>query len=98
MSSNATSSGLKSADAAICLIPAAVTALTLVSDGTNACSVVVYDDTASATGTVLAKAVLAAGEGTVHLHWDAPVQGSHGLYADVTGTGAGYIVYFLQGG
>lgn len=97
--SNSTSSGLQTADAAICAIPAALTALTLISDGTNTCSVIIYDNATTASGTVLAKALLVgAAEGTAHLHFDAPVQASHGLYADVTGTGAGYIVYFQQGG
>lgn len=88
------SSGLKTADAVIQTGRNRINAITLIADGTNAASVVVYDNPSAASGLVLAKVTALAGEGTVHVIFENPVVAENGLYADVTGTGAGYIVYF----
>lgn len=87
------SSGLKTSDAAIASGKNRINAVTLITDGTNTASVVVYDE-ASATGTVLAKVTAAGAQNTVHITFENPVKCEIGLYADVTGTGAGYIVYY----
>lgn len=87
------SSGLQSADALIYTGRNRINAITVLTDGTNAATLVVYDAT-SATGTVVAKAVVAGASLTGHFIFENPVLCENGIYADVTGIGAGYIVYF----
>ena len=90
------SSGLKTSDAIIATGVNRVNAVTLHSDGTNACSVVLYDNASAASGIVLAKVSIGAAslKTTEEVVFTNPVRASNGIYADVTGTGAGYIVYF----
>lgn len=88
------SSGLNTTDAAIASGRNRINAVTLIADGTNAASVIVYDNASSASGTVLSKVTAVAGQGTVHVIFENPVIAENGVFADVTGTGAGYIVYF----
>jgi hypothetical protein len=98
MSCPANTSGLKSADAAIMARPGKLRGLQVLADGTNAATVVLYDNASAASGTVLAKVVVDA-----TLTTDAasiPEDGivcANGIYADVTGTGAEYIVYYELG-
>lgn len=89
------SSGLKTADAQIATGVNRVNSVELFSDGTNACSVVLYDNTA-ASGTVLAKVTIGAAslKTTEQVVFMNPVRAENGIYADVTGTGAGYIVHY----
>ena len=90
------SSGLKSADAAIAAGRNRVNAITLLSDGTNACSVILYDNATAASGTEVGKVSIGAAslKKTEHVVFENPVICELGIYADVTGTGAEYIVYF----
>jgi len=90
------SSGLKTADAVIATGRNRVNAITLFSDGTNACSVLVYDNASAASGTEVGKVSIGAAslKTTEHVIFENPVTCENGIYADVTGTGAGYIVYF----
>ena len=88
------SSGLKAADAVIATGRNRLNAVTLIGDGTNASSVILYDNPSAASGTVLAKVTSGATQGMVHMLFDNPVVAETGIYADVTGTGAGYVVYF----
>lgn len=98
MSCPATSSGLKSADAEILVGPGKLRGVQLLGDGTNAASVIIYDNKSAASGTVLAKISLDAGLTEASpLIPDAGIWAQNGLYADVTGTGAEYIVYFDKG-
>lgn len=98
LTESATSSGLQNADAAIAARPARLLGLQVVGDGTNAATVVVYDNASAASGTVLAKVVVDAG--LVEAHPALPIGGvcaNKGIYVDVTGTGAEYIVYYCLG-
>lgn len=88
------SSGLQTTDAAIIAYKNRINAITLITDGTNAASVVVYDNASAASGTVAAKVTAAGAQNTVHIIFENPVLCENGIYADVTGTGAAYIVYF----
>ena len=90
------SSGLKSADAVIATGRNRVNAITLISDGTNVCDVVVYDHPSAASGTVVGKVSIGASslKKTEHVVFENPVLCEDGIYADVTGTGANYIVYY----
>ena len=87
------SSDLKSADALIFTGRNRINAVTLITDGTNAANVIVYDGVA-ASGVVAAKVTGAGAQNTVHVIFENPVVCENGIYADVTGTGANYIVYY----
>ena len=98
MSLQCQSSGLKSADAAILAVPGKVVGIQLIPDGTNACSLIIYDHASSASGTVVLKVALPASstqDNTVMLNH--PILCHSGIYADVTGTGANYIVHYSVG-
>ena len=88
------SSDLKSADGIIATGRSRVNAVTLITDGTNAANVILYDNASAASGLVLAKVSAAGAQNTVHVIFENPVITENGIYADVTGTGANYIVYF----
>lgn len=65
----------------------------LIADGTNAATVTIYDNPSAASGLVLAKLSIPAGETYVdaHLPGDGMVA-NQGLYASLSGTGAACIV------
>jgi hypothetical protein len=88
------SSDLKSADAAIAAGANRVNAVTLLTDGTNAASVILYDNATAASGKVLAKVKATGAELIKHVLFENPVYAENGIYADVTGTNAEYIVYY----
>jgi len=88
------SSGLQTADAAIQVGRNRINAITLLGDGTNAASLIVYDNASAASGTVLAKVTQLATARLTHIIVENPVICDNGIYADVTGTGAEYIIYF----
>lgn len=88
------SSGLKTADAVISAGRNRINAITLLGDGTNAASLILYDNASEASGVVLAKVTQLATARLTHILFDNPVFAENGIYADVTGTGAEYIVYY----
>lgn len=92
-----TSSGLKSADAAIYAAECKLHGLFVLTDGTNAATVVLYDNASAASGTELAKYVVPGASLSGYVHFDCPVGASKGIYADVSGTGANYIVHYAIG-
>ena len=87
------SSGLKTADAAIAVGRNRINAVTLIGGSTTS-SVILYDNATTASGTVIAKATQPTNLTTTHIIFDNPIIAENGVYADVTGTGAEYIVYF----
>lgn len=90
---SSTSSGLKTADAVIATGKNRINAVTLIG-GSTASSVILYDNASAASGTVLAKATQPTSGVTTHIIFDNPIMAHAGIYADVTGTSAEYIVYF----
>ena len=88
------SSGLKTADAVIQTGRNRINAVTLLGDGTNAASLILYDNASAASGTVLAKVTALAATRLTHILFENPVIAEDGIYADVSGTGAEYIVYY----
>jgi len=97
MPNSSQSSGLKSADAAIMAQPGKLTSLMVCADGTNAATVVLYDNASAASGTVIAKIIVDAGATQESFSVDFPIDCLNGIYADVTGTGAEYIVHYQLG-
>lgn len=97
----ATNSGRKTADAAIAARPCALKGLLLEGDGTNAASIILYDNASAASGTVICKLFLPAPTTAIDvvpksafLPFPDGVECINGIYADVTGTNAAYNVYF----
>ncbi len=87
------SSGLQTADAQIYTGRGTLQALTVITDGSNDATVTLYDNTA-ASGTVLAKLVVDGTANTGFQSWNFHCRCLNGIYADVSGTGASYIVHY----
>ncbi len=87
-------SDLKSADAAIAAGRNRLNAVTILTDGTNAATLILYDNATAASGKVLFKGIVVGANRVGHFLFENPVVAENGIYADVTGTGAEYIVYF----
>lgn len=92
------SSGLKTSDAAISAptktVGTRLWGAVVIADGTNAANVILYDNASAASGTVLLQVNVAAGgvfDGGV---LPVPITCTNGIYADVGGTNAKYIVYY----
>lgn len=91
--SSSRTSDLQTADAQIWTGKGRLNSVSIFTDGTNAASVVLYDGT-SASGKVLAKLSIAGATLQSHVNFVSPVAFEVGIFADVTGTGAGYIAYW----
>lgn len=94
-----TSSGLKTADTQILASEGRLRNLVVLTDGTNDATVVLYDtETGTATGNVLAKLIVPGAAFRGDISWESNgVNVMRGIWADVTGTGAAYLVYFNKG-
>lgn len=93
---NAISSGRNTADAAIKASAGKVWGVTLEAAAADS-YVILYDNASAASGTVLAKVMIDVSlEGSTSTkHISLPgVPASNGIYADVNGTSAAYIVYY----
>ena len=92
----AKSSGFLSADSLICDAPCVLTGVQLYSDGTNAATLILYDSQ-NADGKIVYKAAcLTNASNSDHRDWVHPIKCNDGLYADITGTNAGYIVEYID--
>lgn len=89
-----TSSGLKNADAAIVTRPCKLHGLMVGADGTNAATVIIYDNKSAASGTVLAKLVVAATQTYGNWLSEIGVEAKNGLYLDIGGTGAEVVIHY----
>jgi hypothetical protein len=87
------SSGVLNADTLIFTGRNRINALTVFTDGTNAATVDLYDNT-SAANKIAVKNVCVGANRINHIIFENPVIMENGIYADVTGTGASFIVYY----
>lgn len=94
MSMPSDSSGSITADSVVCARPAVVTSVVVIGDGTNAASVILYDNASAASGKKLVTVSVDAGLVYEQFHADGGVLAANGIYADVTGTGCEAIVHF----
>lgn len=90
------SSGLLTADGAISATSCYLTSIMVGADGTNAATVILYDNASAASGTVVAKIIVDAGATAETMTFDSPVQCNNGLYLDIGGTGAEVVVHFSK--
>ena len=92
----ATSSGEKTADAIIKGGTCWLASVIIITDGTNDAKLILYDNNSAALGTVLLEMTV---KGTDHYggrNYMWPVLAKKGVYADVNGTGASYIVEYIK--
>lgn len=87
------STGVLNADTLIFTGRNRINALTVFTDGTNAATVDIYDNT-SAANKIAVKGKCAGANLVEHFIFENPVYVENGIYADVTGTGATFIVYY----
>jgi hypothetical protein len=77
--------------------PGKLTSLQVIADGTNAATVILYDNASAASGNVLAKIIVDAGATYESMTWDAPIDALNGIYLDISGTGAECVVGYQAG-
>jgi hypothetical protein len=88
------SSGLLSADAAVSTAGGQLCGVLIVTDGSNDATVIVYNNASAASGNVLFKGKVAGAANFGGATWETTIRYNAGLYVDVTGTGAAYILYY----
>ena len=88
-------SGEKTADVAVTSSTAYITAVQVITDGTNDAKLIVYDNTA-ASGTVVTEISVVGADNYGGRVWVRPVKCSNGIYGDITGTGASFIIEFTR--
>ena len=89
------SSGEKTADAVIHNGNVYITALAVMTDGTNDARVILYNSGSSAIGKIIWEVTVAGGDNYGGRIWAFPTNCNDGIYADVNGTGASYIVEYI---
>ena len=87
------STGVLNADTLIFTGRNRINALTVLTDGTNAATVDIYDNT-SAANKIAVKGKCVGANLINHIIFENPVYVENGIYADVTGTGATFIVFY----
>jgi hypothetical protein len=98
MSNPADSSGLLAASAVVMARPGRLSGLIVLTDGTNAATVTVYDNATAASGKVLAKLIVAGASQSASLNLPSGrVTVDQGIYCSISGTGAAAIVHYELG-
>ena len=72
-----------------------ITGVLIITDGTNDARVIIYDNT-SATGTVRWEQTVAGADNYGGRDWAFPKRFENGIYVDVNGTGASYIIEYIK--
>ena len=89
-------SGEKTADAVIVAEQCWITALEVISNGTNDARVILYDNASAASGEVVWECTVVGADNYGGRVWTNPRRCDNGIYADVNGTGASYIVEYIE--
>lgn len=97
MSEPSTSSGRQTASVAIMAAPGKLRGIMAEADGTNAATIIVYDNATAASGTILAKIVVDAGLTYECLLPPGGIVANAGLYLSLSGTGAAAVVLYDRG-
>lgn len=84
----------QTADGVISSAACYLTGVQIITDGTNDAKLILYDNASAATGSVLLEMTVTGGNNYGGRNWMFPVRCVNGIYADITGTGASYIVEF----
>lgn len=88
----ATTSGRLTSSAVVAARGALLCHLMVETDGTNAATVILYDNASAASGTILAKMLVPGAAGHGEIVFDSPVEANHGIYCAISGTGAAAMV------
>ena len=91
----AKSSGEQTADAAIMAAPGYITAVYIITDGSTNAKVILYDNASAASGTVMLEMTVVASDNYGGRSWVFPAEFFNGIYVDVSGSGASYIVEYI---
>jgi hypothetical protein len=86
-------SGIKTASAIICTESALFYGVEIITDGTNAATIIVYNSQ-DATGPVLFKGTVPGSSNFGGSTYETPVRAGAGIYVAISGTGASCVVYF----
>ena len=89
-------SGEKTVDAIIKSGLCWITAIEVITDGTNDARVILYDNASAASGEVIWESTIAGGDNFGGKNWIFPRKCNHGIYADINGSGASYIVEYSE--
>lgn len=81
---------------AVSKIGCVLTGILVITNGTNAATVILYDNASAASGSVLAEFVVAGADRYGGRDWCNPVHCINGIYAAVSGIGASYIVEYTS--
>lgn len=84
----------QTADALVATGKAGLCAVIVTSDGTNVATLDIYDNTTNS-GTKVFTAVVPISQRSVMFTFVRAVKADIGLFADITGTGASYSVYYV---
>ena len=95
MATSSRSSDLQTVSAQIAKGANRVNSVSLLGDNVNVSTVTLFDTASStATGKILAKVVARASDAQNHIIFTNPIYAELGIYAQLTGIGGNYIVYF----
>ena len=94
MSTSSVTSDLKSASGVICVGRNRLNAVSFLGDGVNAGTLTLYDNATTASGKVIAKVQTRTTDVQNHIIFTFPVYVENGIYAQMVGTGATYVVYY----
>lgn len=85
-------SGELISDTAIQTVPCYITSVLIITDGTNDAILILYDNPAAATGTVRFEMTVKGADNYGGYSWNFPKYFYTGIYGDIEGTGASFIV------
>jgi hypothetical protein len=89
-------SGEQSGSTAIKAGACHITAVHQITDGTNNCKVIIYDNASAASGTVRYEATIKGANHFGGRVWTQPKKMYNGIYAVGTGAGCTYIVEYIE--
>jgi len=89
-------SGEQTSDAAIVASGCYLSAIWAITDGTNNAKVIIYDNASAASGTVVGELTIVGASHFGGRDWLYPIVMRNGIYVDVTGTGASYIIEYIE--
>ena len=93
MSTSSLSSGLQTTSTLIATGRNRINAIIFLGDGTNSSTLSIYDNT-SGSGKVSVKLINKATEQQNQVIFTMPVYFENGIYAQLSGTGGNYIIYY----
>jgi hypothetical protein len=88
------SSGLLTADGLLHTGKGILAGVQIITDGVNDATVIIYDNTSAAGNEVFKQVVTGTDDSIPYTLPDGGVRCDNGIYIDVAGTGAAFIVYY----